>query len=75
MTCKTSKLVSVGKNNNTPTVQAEFSKFAILLFDQWFQIASVPEPIGTLFCGILHRSDCCLFYVIFIFFQCAVGKV
>ena len=43
MTCKTSKLVSVGKNNNTPTVQAEFTKFAILLFDQWFQIASVPE--------------------------------
>ena len=44
-------------------MQAEFSKFASLLFDYGFQIlipASVPEQIETSSNGILHRSDCCL---------------
>ena len=51
------------KNNNTRTMQAEFSKFASLLLDYGFQIlipASVPEQIETSSNGILHRSDCCL---------------
>ena len=29
---------TIGKNNNTRTVQAESSKFASVLFDQGFQI-------------------------------------
>jgi hypothetical protein len=45
-------------------VQAQSSKFALLSFDQGFQIvipprspASVPEPIGTPSDDILHQSD------------------
>ena len=60
---------TIGKNNNTRTVQAESSKFASLLFDQGFQIvipprivANVPEPIGMPSDSILHLSDCCLFW-------------
>ena len=59
--------IPIGKNNNTLTVQAEFSKFASLLFDQGFQLvipprslASVPEPMGKPSNSMLHQSDCCL---------------
>ena len=52
---------TIGKNNNTRTVQAESSKFESLSFGQGFQIvipprivANVPEPIGMPSDGILH---------------------
>ena len=46
-------------------MQAESSKFALLLFDQSVQIVippSVPELIGTQSDNILHQSDCCLLH-------------
>ena len=35
---KTTKYSLIGKNNNIRTVQAESSKFALVSFDQGFQI-------------------------------------
>ena len=59
----------IEKNNSNRTTQAESSKFALLLFDQGFQIvipprivANVPEPIRTPSDSILHWSICCLFH-------------
>ena len=59
--------IDIGKKNNTCTVQAESSKFALLSFDQGFLIiipprspACVPKPIGMPYDSILHQSDCCL---------------
>ena len=59
---------TIEKNNNTPTVQAESSKFVSLSFDHGLKIvipprivAIVPEPIETPSDGILHQSNCCLF--------------
>ena len=57
---------AIWKKNKIRPVQAESSKFELLLFDQGFKIvipprspASVPEPIGTSSDCILNRSDCC----------------
>ena len=58
---------AIWKKNKIRPVQAESSKFELLLFDQGFKIvipprspASVPEPIGTPSDGILHQSNYCL---------------